>query len=55
MSKKNKEGQPQDCPKVAAPVAGEILRLLRGLTPEKRRQALELLRRLEEGARNDLR
>ena len=55
MCQKNKEGQPQGCPKVAAPPADEIRRILRGLTPAQRLRALEMIRRIKpngkEGAR----
>lgn len=47
MCKKNKDGQPSGCPKVDAPPEDEIRRILRGLTPEKRRKALALLRQLK--------
>lgn len=51
MCKKENDGQRERCPELAAPLQGEILRILRSLPPEKRLRALKLLRQLEEGAR----
>jgi len=53
MCKGKKEGQP-GCPEPVIPVEEEILRLLRGLSPELRREALRLLRELEKGGPDDL-
>ena len=52
MCKGTKEGQ-SGCPEHVTPME-EILRLLRGLSPELRREALRLLRELEKGGPDDL-
>ena len=52
MCKGTKEGQ-SGCPEHVTPME-EILRLLLGLSPELRREALRLLRELEKGGPDDL-
>lgn len=45
---KNKGGQPEGCPDVAAPARAEILAILRRLDADGRKEALRLLRELQE-------
>ena len=46
MYQKTKNGQPEGCPEIAAPVRDEILSILRHRDADGRREALRLLREL---------
>jgi len=46
MYQKTKNGQPEGCPEITAPVRDEILSILRRLDADGRREALRLLREL---------
>lgn len=54
MCQQKKPGQREGCPKSVIPLEEEILRLLRGLSPKLRREALRLLEELEKGGPDDL-
>lgn len=51
MCQQKKDGQREDCPGAAMPIEKEILQVLRSLSPDRRREALDLLRDLQEKAK----
>ena len=51
MCKETENGQPEGCPNVSAPAAAEILRILRSLDADQRREALRLLPEPEKNAK----
>ena len=53
MQQKMKNGQPEGCLDIAAPVRAEILAILRRLDADGRKEALRLLRELQEPSKGE--
>lgn len=53
MCKETENGQPEGCPNVSAPAAAEILRILRSMDADQRREALRILLEISEEGENN--